>query len=113
MISKEERKAAIQKCKERKAVAGIYSLRCVATGAAWVGATRNVEAAKNAAWFGLRQGVHLSKTLQLEWNRRGEEAFVFEVLERMDEDAPAMGLSDWLKARKAYWVAARGAEPLL
>jgi hypothetical protein len=37
-MDRSERKAAVSAYKERKAVAGVYAIRCAATDAQWVGA---------------------------------------------------------------------------
>jgi hypothetical protein len=39
----EDRKAAIAAYKERKSVAGIYVIRCAASGEAWVGQAPNLD----------------------------------------------------------------------
>ena len=42
-----DRKAATLAYKERKAVAGIYAVRCRASGQAWVGQTADLEKIEN------------------------------------------------------------------
>jgi len=114
MLSSEQKKDAIRQYKERKPRAGIYAVRCVATGRAWVGASRNLDAARNSVWFALRGGAHREKALQDEWNARGgESAFAYDVLETVDEDTPALTLPDLLKQRRQHWLAELGAPALL
>ena len=107
------RKEAIREYKERKTPRGIFAIRCATSGRAWVGATRNLDAAKNSAWFGLRMGAHLDKALQEEWNIHGEQAFGYEVLEKFDDDLHPMELGDLLKGRRLDWVWRLGAGKLL
>jgi hypothetical protein len=109
MESKAERKAAAQKFKERKVALGVFAVRCTASGKVWVDASRNLGAAKNGTWFGLRSGGHRDKSLQAEWNAHGEDAFVFEILEELDEDAHPLAIMDLLKEKRNGWIARLGA----
>ncbi len=54
-----DRRAARAASKEKKSVAGIFALRCLATGAVWVGATPDVDKIWN-------------RLLQAAWNAHGE-----------------------------------------
>lgn len=58
MHSTAGRKAAIRKFKERKPRVGVFAARCTAAAQTWVGAARNLDAAKNRFWFCLGSGVH-------------------------------------------------------
>ncbi len=112
MASHESRKEAIRKFKERKVLLGVYAVRCAATGRAWVGASRNLEAEKNGSWFCLRSGSHIERSLQDEWNAQGESAFQFEILETLAEDLHALAIPDLLKQKRAEWVAKLNATKL-
>jgi hypothetical protein len=107
------RKQAIRDFKERKPNRGIFAVRCSATGLVWVGSSPNLGATRNRVWFGLRLGSHHNPSLQKEWNLHGEPAFQYEVLETLNDDVAAMGVSDLLKEKKGQWVARLGAQPLL
>jgi hypothetical protein len=104
MGASEARKEAIRKFKERKTPRGIFAVRCAATGTLWVGSSRNLDAAKNGFWFGLRIGSHLDKSLQSEWNAHGEQAFAYEVLETLKDDVHPLELADLLKERQRHWM---------
>ena len=106
-MDKTSRRDAIRQYKERKIPVGIFSLRCIATGKAWVGASRNLDGQRNSSFFSLRLGSHRNRDLQAAWNAAGgEEAFEFEVLELLDdEDLGPIGRASWLKEREAYWRA--------
>ena len=112
MQSKIDRKQAVREYKERKIPRGIYAVRCTTTGAAWVGCARNLEAAKNRTWFSLRMGNAIDRSLQAAWNTYGVDAFVFEVLETLD-DVNEMSVADLLKEKRAAWVTRLNAEQLL
>ena len=98
------RKEAIREYKERKTLRGIFALRCTPTGRVWVGASPNLDAAKNGYWFGLRMGNHLDRTLQAEWTAQGEQSFTYEILEVLDHDVHPLELKDLLKSKQAEWV---------
>jgi hypothetical protein len=113
MPSKESRKESIRKFKEQKSILGAYAVRCTATGRVWVGVSRNLNATKNGSWFCLRNGSHLDKSLQEEWNAQGESAFRYEILDKLDEDVHPLAINDLLKEKKADWIAQLHAQPLL
>lgn len=108
-----DRKAAAREFRERVASRGIFALRCAAIGRAWVGASRNLENEDRRVRFFLNQGGHRDRDLQTAWASAGDTAFVFEVLERLDDDTPDMLVADRLKAGTARWAAALGAPVLL
>jgi hypothetical protein len=113
MQSKESRREAARNFKEQKVLAGAYAVRCAATEKVWVGTSRNLDATKNGCWFTLRNGSHQEKTLQAEWNARGEQAFEYEVLEALGDEVHPLNVTALLKEMKSAWVAKLGATPLL
>jgi len=113
MQSKVSRKELVRQFKEIKVLAGIYAVRCAATGRVWVGPSRNLGATKNGLWSGLRAGMHRETSLQTEWNAHGEQAFEYEALEVLSEDVHALNVFGVLKEMKSVWVARLNAEPLL
>lgn len=113
MQSKEARKEAVRKFKERKPRQGAYAIRCTAAGRVWVGASRNLDATMNGCWAALRSGGYIDKSLQQEWNTHGESAFTYEILETLPEDLLPMEVSDLLKQCRARWISQLGAAPLL
>jgi hypothetical protein len=113
MQSKESRKELVRQFKEMKPQAGIYVVRCISSGRAWVGPSRNLGAAKNGLWFGLRAGLHRETSLQVEWNAEGEQAFEYEALEVLNEDVHTLNVFGVLKEMKSKWVVRLNAEPLL
>jgi hypothetical protein len=113
MPSKESRKESIRKFKELKPLLGAYAVRCTTTGRVWVGTSRNLGATKNGCWFCLRNGSHMEKSLQAEWNAQGESAFQYEILGSLDEDVHPLEINDLLKEQKKNWIAQLGAQSLL
>ncbi len=112
-MSTSDRKAAIDQYKNRRPHRGVFAVRCTATGGVWVGASPNLEAARNSTWFTLRTGAHRDAALQAEWRAHGEESFRYEVLEELDPDILPMAVPDALKQKKREWAAKEGAPTLL
>ena len=78
----EDRKAAVAAHKERKAVAGIYVVRCAATGQQWVGSAPDLATIWNRLSFALRQGTHFRRTLQAASQDHGANIFALEIVKR-------------------------------
>lgn len=108
------RKALLRAYKERKVEAGIYAVRCLTTGQAWVGATADLSTRQNGIWFSLRQGSHREPSLQAAWAAHGVDAFAFEPVEAVDaEGLDRFGRDSRLKERRAHWIAALNATGLM
>jgi hypothetical protein len=111
-MRREDRKAAIGAYKERKSVAGIYALRCVATGEIWVSQASNVQTVQNRIWFTLKQGNSPRQGLQKAWRDHGEENLTFEVLETLaDEESPFVR-NALLMERMTHWRSALNAQAI-
>jgi hypothetical protein len=99
----DDRKAAIAAYKKRKSAAGIYAVRCAASGQAWIGQTLNLETIQNRIWFSLRAGGHSNRELQSAWTAHGADVFTFEPLEQLkDEELPYVR-DNLLKERFIHW----------
>ena len=108
-----DRKQAIRDYKQRVASAGVFAIRCAASGEAWVGTSRDLAQAGNRERFFLCQGTHRDRPLQACWTAHGADGLVFETLESLGEDVPAIAVRDELKARAARWIAQLHARLLL
>ncbi|MCK1737759.1 GIY-YIG nuclease family protein [Bradyrhizobium sp. 138] len=97
------RKAAIAAYKERKTIAGIFVVRCAASGEAWVGQAPNLETIQNRIWFSLRQGSHTCRSLQAAWTTHGEAGLTFAECERLDDEDSAYVRNALLKERLLHW----------
>jgi hypothetical protein len=104
----EDKKAAIAAYKERKAIVGIYAVRCLASGKIWIGQSTNLDTIQNRLWFTLRLGNHPCRDLQQAWNHGTSDDFVFEELERMEDEKLAYVRQARLKERVAYWRSSLG-----
>jgi hypothetical protein len=106
-----DRRAAIAAYKERKSVAGVFSLRCSATGEIWVGSALDIDKMFNRLTFSLRTGGWSGPALQAAWKTHGPGAFAFETLERLP-DAPSAYVRDAaLKDRRDFWREKLAASP--
>jgi len=113
MSSKQPRKAAIQRYKSRVPLRGVFAVRCAATGQVWVGASRNLDGARNGLWFSLRQASQPDRSLQAAWSTCGEDAFAFEVLATLEPDVSVLRVADLLKQLQHDWARRLGAATLL
>ncbi|MBR0781671.1 GIY-YIG nuclease family protein [Bradyrhizobium iriomotense] len=98
-----DRKAAIAAYKERKTIAGIYVIRCLASGEAWVGQAPNLATIQNRIWFSLRQGNHTCSSLQAAWNAHGEAGVMFGECERLEDEESSYVRNALLKERMLHW----------
>ena len=82
--SMDRRKELIQQYKEMKTEAGVYQIKNTKNQKVFVVSTPNLKT-MNGKPMMLCMGGHKNEKLQEEWNKFGEEAFVFEVLEVLKE----------------------------
>lgn len=82
-------------------VSGIYQIRNIVNGKVYVGSSVNLRKRKNGHLSTLRNNKHSSTHLQRAFNRYGEDAFVFEVLEICDVDE--------IEERETYWILTKSA----
>ena len=99
----DDRKAAIAAYKKRKSIAGIFAVRCAASGQAWVGRALDLDTIQNRIWFALRQGNHSNRELQGAWAAHGEGGLSFETLERLKEDELPYVRDTLLRERLLHW----------
>lgn len=100
----EDRKAAVSAYKERKVKSGIYAVCCAASGEVWVGSALNLSTIQNRLWFTLRHGTSTQRSLQSAWNAYGAEAFSFEIVEQLEEEAIGYVRDRAMKERLAGWA---------
>lgn len=104
MIDRTRRKDLLEAHKEKKSLAGVFAVRCSASGEAWVSPSRHLDTQKNGIWFALRLGTFPNPRLQAAWTAHGEDAFAFEILETLEsEELTPYLLNAALKARALAW----------
>ncbi|MCC8984368.1 GIY-YIG nuclease family protein [Bradyrhizobium acaciae] len=99
----EDRKQAIAGYKKRASVAGVFAVRCRATGEVWVGQALDLDKIQNRIWFTLRMGSHRIAELQRAWSAHGADNLSFETLERIEDEELAYVRDTQLKERVHYW----------
>ena len=99
----EDRKQAIADYKKRESAAGVFAIRCRATGAVWVGQALDLEKIQNRIWFTLRMGNHRNAELQRAWAAHGADNLSLETLERIKDEELAYVRDTLLKERVAHW----------
>lgn len=105
------RKAQLAAYKERKVAAGIYAVRCAASGEAWVGRAPDLDTIWRRLSFELAQRGCRRQSLQAAWDAHGAGAFSFEPLERIDEEV-AYVRDKKLAARLDHWRAELAAQAI-
>ena len=75
---------------------GIYKIVCAPTGKVYVGSATDLRSRHNRHFRLLRMGEHYNKYLQSAWNKYGEAAFEFIVIELI--------LLSFLLEREQYWI---------
>lgn len=111
--SKEARKLAIAAYKNRKPTRGVFAVRCAASRRVWVGASPDLNAARNGLWFMLRSGSAREAEMLADWRTYGEDTFSYEVLEELEEDVSALRVRDILRQKKQEWAVRERAPTLL
>ena len=76
---------------------GIYEIRNKVTGVSYIGSSINTEVRKRQHIYALRKGKHPAKYMQNAWNKHGEDAFEFRVLEEVSDVT-------LLVKREQYWM---------
>jgi hypothetical protein len=104
-MSNDNKKAAIAAYKKNKTIAGIFAVRCAATGQLWIGQSSNLDTIQNRIWFSLRLGSHSNRDLQSAWATHGAENFAFESLEQLEEEELTYVRDTLLKERFTHWRA--------
>ncbi|WP_420104480.1 GIY-YIG nuclease family protein [Bosea sp. (in: a-proteobacteria)] len=99
-----DRKAAVAAYREREIETGIYAVRCVPTGAIWVGQSPDLSKIQNRLWFTLRLGNNTHRSLQEAWRAEGADAFTFEILERLENEEIDYVRARLLQERLSHWA---------
>ncbi len=100
----DRKKELIQQYKEIKKVGGVYQIRNIQNGKIMVLSTPDFKT-MNGKRFELEMGSYRCATLQKEWKDFGQEAFVFEILETLDEEEKGIfDKKDALKKLEEKWL---------
>jgi hypothetical protein len=111
-MSRINRKTAVAAYKERKVEAGIYALRCSATGGIWVGRAPDLSTIENRLRFALLHDANLRASLKAAVKQYGAEAIAFDVLESAGTQDLPYERGKFLRDRLEYWRERLGAEAI-
>lgn len=75
---------------------GVYRVTCVPTGKCYIGSSHRIRIRWTQHKSRLRRSIHVSPHFQRAWNKHGEEAFSFEIIEKCPREV--------LIEREQYWV---------
>lgn len=93
----------------RKSIAGIYRITNTVNGKVYIGSASCTGGRFKAHQYRLRAGSHHSVKLQRAWDKYGEAAFVFEIIERVEDGSLIEREQHWIDhydaARSGYNVA--------
>ena len=99
------RRELTREYRDRRKPAGVFMVKNTANGKILLGSSLNLEGPLNSHRFMLRIGKHENEPLQKDWLAFGEDSFVFEILETVQEsDAPGFNLEDELTLLEQIWL---------
>jgi len=101
----DRKKELKQQYKEMKVEGGVYQIRNTVNQKVFIDSLPNLKS-MNGRLMMLRAGSHKNRELQEDFNKYGEEAFVFEVLEVLEEKEEGFfDRAEELKKLEAKWIA--------
>lgn len=101
----DRKKELKQLYKETKTQAGVYQIKNMRNNKIFIGSSMNLKTMSGRR-FELKMGNHRNKLLQKEWKEFGEESFVFEVLEVLEEKEDGyFNANDALEKLEEKWLA--------
>lgn len=78
-------------------ISGVYTITCTANGRVYVGSSINIKKRCGKHLWQLRKGIHENPHISRSWNKYGEEAFVFRMIEAVPDHTK-------LIEREQFWM---------
>jgi biotin operon repressor len=103
---RQRRKEWIELYKQARRTAGVYAIRNTTNGRVLLGSSVNLHGPFNRHRTELRLGSHRCPELQADWNRLGEDAFAFEILETVPDALTGLERDTSLGQLEKKWIAA-------
>lgn len=103
---RQRRKEWIELYKQARKTAGVYAIRNTSNGRVLLGSSVNLHGPFNRHRTELRLGSHRCPELQADWNRLGEDAFAFEILETVPAELSGLERDASLGQLEKKWIAA-------
>lgn len=82
--------------------AGVYAIVHLASGKRYVGSSVNIRRRRASHFRELRSGSHSNRHLQAAWNKYGEDAFAFFVLDHCGRGATVRREQAWIDALRPF-----------
>lgn len=82
---------------------GIYQWRQISTGKKYIGSTNNFERRKKEHEKELRKGNHANKHLLRAWVKYGDDDFIFEIVETVDDTSMLLEREQWYLDNNVEW----------
>ncbi len=84
---------------------GVFALRNTKNGRVFLGSSLNLKNKDVTLKMSLKNGNHFNSALQEDWNKYGEEAFVYEVLETLElKEDSTYNYNEDLEILEMLWV---------
>ena len=105
MTAKEEEKRIKREYKESPREAGVFRITNKDSGKVYLGSSLNLHGPLNKHRFTLKIGSHINRELQADYDRLGEAAFEFEIVDTVKrKDSPGFNAEDELEVLEALWI---------
>ena len=102
MIDKKELK---RQYKQSPPPMGVYQIRNLVNNKIFISSGQNLNGKSNSFKFQLSSGLHYNSELQKDYNKYGEENFVFEVLDTLEpKEDPLYNYAEDLKTLLELWI---------
>lgn len=102
MMDKKEIK---RQYKQKPPDMGVYQVKNLASGKIYIGRALDLNGKLNSEKFQLKNGMHMNRELQKDFNDQGEGNFAFEVLDRLPPKAsPDHDHGQELKELEEIWL---------
>jgi group I intron endonuclease len=99
------KKELIRNYKQTTQPMGVYQIKNKGNGKLYIGSTKNLPGKINSHKFQLKNGLHTNKEMQREFNEVGEEAFSFDILDRLEPRQDVKyDYTEELKTLEAMWI---------
>jgi group I intron endonuclease len=99
------KKELIRNYKQTTQPMGVYQIKNKRNGKLYIGSTKNLPGKINSHKFQLKNGLHTNKEMQREFNEVGEEAFSFDILDRLEPRQDVKyDYTEELKTLEAMWI---------
>jgi len=89
------KKELIKQYKQTIQPMGIYQIKNLKNGKIFIGSAKDVRGRMNSNLFQLKNGSHVNKELQADFNESGEQGFALEVLDYLKPNEEAGGDFDY------------------